>query len=40
MFNAAKLWNELPVNITCADNKDSVKSKCKAFLFAEMSDLD
>ena len=33
MFNGMKLWNELPVNIKCADNKDSFKSKCNAFLF-------
>ena len=36
MFNGAKLWNELPVKIKCTD-KDSFKSKCKAFLFAKMS---
>ena len=37
MFNGAKLWNELPVKIKCADNKDSCESKCKAFLFTKMS---
>ena len=37
MFKGVKLWNELPVKIKCVNNKDSFKSKCKAFLFAKMS---
>ena len=37
MFNGAKLWNELTVNIKSADNKDSFKSKCKVFFFAKVS---
>ena len=36
MYNGARLWNSLPVNIRLIENKDNFKKKCKRYFFKEM----
>ena len=36
-FNGAKLWNKLPMYIKSENTKDGFKSKCKDYLFKQMS---
>ncbi len=40
MYNGAKLWNKLPVEIRSIVNKDTFKKKCKALLFKDMENYE
>ena len=40
MYNGAKLWNGLPLEIRSIENKDTFKKKCKVLLFKDMEDYE
>ena len=39
-FCGIKLWNDLPLNIKCAETKCNFKRQCKTFLMNKMENIE